>query len=140
MPCTVDSCERKHKARGLCNDHYNAEYRRDNPTYDRNYRERNPKRIREREAKRRDFLNELKKEVGCADCHTHDLDANLHFDHRDNEVRLFIPAGNWNRSFNSIIAELVKCNVRCQKCHHKRHAAETLTRDERGVWRNKATA
>lgn len=69
-------------------------------------------------AERREWLDAYKQERGCADCGTHE--GRLDFDHRPGEVKLF-NLGRPKASWAKIKAELAKCDVRCARCHARRH-------------------
>lgn len=72
-----------------------------------------------RRQERRDALRAYKLSLGgCVDCGS--LDG-LHFDHRDDEVKLFNPADVSTRSWTVLFDEWAKCDVRCAACHTKRH-------------------
>ena len=65
-------------------------------------------------------LNAYKLGAGCLDCSTRE--GRLDFDHRDDEVKLFKLAQAGVRSWESLWAEVAKCDVRCAACHARRHA------------------
>lgn len=102
----------------------------------RRYRERHPDRIkvqrergreqknrkaRERQASRFRFLAALKLTAGCIDCGYRKDPARLHFDHRDGTVKEFNIAVGWGASWERLLAEIEKCEVRCNPCHERRH-------------------
>lgn len=62
----------------------------------------------------------------CVDCGEKDISV-LEFDHTDkntkiNDISTMIRKG---MSFNKIVAEVEKCEVRCSNCHSKKTAIET---------------
>lgn len=68
---------------------------------------------------RQRFLLALKQTLGCKDCGA--TERRLDFDHRDGEVKLFDIASSERRSWEELLAEIAKCDVRCSSCHTARH-------------------
>jgi hypothetical protein len=80
--------------------------------------ERHLEQSREYVAERREVLDEYKRMIGCADCGT--KKGRLDLDHRpgtDKRLNLGRPRASWQ----TIILELAKCDVRCVSCHTRRH-------------------
>ena len=71
-------------------------------------------------AARRQLLNEIKLSTGCMDCGYADHPAALEFDHRDPTTKRFDISKNPGRSWNDILTEIEKCDVRCANCHRIR--------------------
>ena len=71
-------------------------------------------------AEQRAKLAAIKAECGCADCGTRA--EPLDFDHRPNEVKLFAVSAHLGGSWDRLMAEVAKCDVRCRSCHTRRHA------------------
>lgn len=69
---------------------------------------------------RREWLTAYKHERGCVDCGTRE--GRLDFDHRPGEVKR-LNLGRPRASWQTIHAEIAKCDVRCAPCHTKRHHA-----------------
>lgn len=96
----------------------------------RRYRARHRERVRAAEAARphraarRDYLRALKVASGCVDCGFDADPTLLHFDHRPGTVKEFEPAAGAHRTWEKMLAEVAKCDVRCVSCHRKRHAQE----------------
>lgn len=96
----------------------------------RRYRERNAEKVREAErnrphrAARAAYLREVKLQSGCLDCGYDDDPSRLHFDHRAGTIKEFEPSAGVDRSWERMLAEIAKCDVRCASCHGRRHAQE----------------
>ena len=69
--------------------------------------------------RQRRWLNRLKLRRGCVDCGYNAWPSALHFDHRPGEVKAFEIGGAVHYSWETIIAEVAKCDVRCANCHHR---------------------
>lgn len=69
-------------------------------------------------------INQIKVERGCVDCGYRGNPAALHFDHRDPMDKQFKIANNMERSLQSLLAEIAKCEVRCANCHSIRSQRE----------------
>ena len=69
---------------------------------------------------RRRILNEYKIRQGCARCGYNEHPAALHFDHRDHTQKAFNISQDPKRSWESIEAEIAKCDVLCANCHSVR--------------------
>lgn len=83
-------------------------------------------------ARRRELLNQMKMERGCADCGYNAHPAALQWDHRDGADkdraasaggRAFALGWAWER----ILAEIAKCDVVCANCHAVRTAERGYT-------------
>jgi hypothetical protein len=85
----------------------------------RRYREANRDRIRAIRREKIEWLDSYRRLHGCVDCGARE--GLLHLDHRDDEVKLFLPADGRARSWAQLLAEVAKCDVRCASCHMKRH-------------------
>ncbi len=68
------------------------------------------------------FLDAIKATAGCIDCGT--TTGRLDFDHRDKETKLFRISQRRDRLISKVIDEVMKCDVRCAKCHTLKHWAE----------------
>ena len=69
----------------------------------------------------RAMLDQIRRERGCIDCGTRS--GELHFDHRPNTTKLF-NLGRPHYSKEVLLAEVAKCDVRCNSCHSRRHGIE----------------
>ena len=69
--------------------------------------------------RQRRWLNRLKLRRGCVDCGYNAWPSALHFDHRPGEVKAFEICRALHYSWETIIAEVAKCDVRCANCHHR---------------------
>jgi hypothetical protein len=56
--------------------------------------------------------------TGCVDCGYREHPAALHFDHRPGTKKKFNLALGWSRSWQTILDEIAKCDIRCANCHH----------------------
>jgi hypothetical protein len=74
---------------------------------------------RARKQERRNYLDAYKREQGCVDCGT--LIGRMEFDHRPGEEKRFNIAHGVGYSWEALLAEVAKCDVRCGTCHRKRH-------------------
>lgn len=54
----------------------------------------------------------------CMVCGTHDY---LDTHHRRGTEKLFSLAGHWSRSWETLVPELLKCDLLCRVCHIERH-------------------
>jgi hypothetical protein len=71
--------------------------------------------MRERRKSRRDKLIEM---AGgqCVRCGSAER---LEFDHRDRTTKSFVLSGrDLDKAWNTIVAELAKCDLLCRACHH----------------------
>lgn len=86
--------------------------------------------MRKRRAARRKELEDLKGGK-CEKCGS---DSDLHFDHRDRSDRKFRLSGaGLDKSWDSILKELDKCDLLCSSCH----LAKTIANKETGGGHNK---
>jgi len=69
-------------------------------------------------------LRDIKMSRGCIDCGYKANHFALHFDHREPPTKSFGLDAAWNYSWERIMAEVDKCDVRCANCH----AVRTHTR------------
>ena len=69
-----------------------------------------------RRRKRRQQIAEYKLKAGCIDCGYNTHQAALDFDHIQGEKKFTI-GGSYTRSWDSILKEINKCEVRCANCH-----------------------
>jgi len=81
---------------------------------------------RKSQGKRKERITQVKLDRGCADCGYKDHPAALDFDHVTGE-KLFEIGPAATRSWESIEAEIEKCEVVCANCHRIR----TYNRRER---------
>ncbi|ALQ30110.1 hypothetical protein ATC04_05750 [Arthrobacter sp. YC-RL1] len=57
----------------------------------------------------------------CVVCGT---DENLQFDHIDQSTKLFTIAERWDARHETLMPELAKCQLLCERCHTAKSAAE----------------
>jgi hypothetical protein len=72
---------------------------------------------RERNKLRYDQINRIKLDAGCIDCGYAEHAEALDFDHRDPSLKVADIASMLNCTWDAIMAELDKCDVRCAICH-----------------------
>jgi hypothetical protein len=72
-----------------------------------------------RRDRRRRFVAAVRDTCGCVDCGTRN--GVLAFDHRPGEEKRFNIAQGLTYSFPALVAEVLKCDVRCASCHQRRH-------------------
>ena len=82
-------------------------------------RKRHAKKRADKVTRQRRWLNRLKLRRGCVDCGYNAWPSALHFDHRPGEVKAFEIGGAVHYAWDTIMAEVAKCDVRCANCHHK---------------------
>lgn len=70
--------------------------------------------------KRREMINQIKLDSGCVRCGYNEHPAALHFDHLDHTQKAFNVSQDPKRSWESIEAEIAKCDVLCANCHSVR--------------------
>jgi hypothetical protein len=70
-----------------------------------------------RQQKHRQKLNEVKLKSGCVECGFNSHPAALQFNHRDPEQKSFEIGSCVLKSWESIEAEIAKCDVLCANCH-----------------------
>lgn len=80
---------------------------------------------------RRLKIDEIKLQRGCADCGYNQHPAALHFDHVDPTNKTFKISTSLTRRWDTVLAEIAKCVVRCANCH----AVKTVER-QRHVLQN----
>jgi hypothetical protein len=69
----------------------------------------------------RGMLDYMKRAYGCVDCGT--KTGRLDYDHVRGE-KLFEIGENLDQTWDRILAEIAKCEVRCPSCHAERHRLE----------------
>lgn len=74
--------------------------------------------MRERNRLGRQFLQEYKVKLGCADCGYNEHHAGLEFDHVDGDKKYNV--SELTTSPNKLEQELAKCEVVCGTCHNIR--------------------
>lgn len=84
--------------------------------------ERNRKLNALRRREHRDKLTEIKLGRGCIDCGFKAYAQALQFDHREPQEKKFVIAHCLLYSWETILEEVAKCDVRCSICHTKRHS------------------
>jgi hypothetical protein len=86
---------------------------------------------RERNKLRYDKINAIKLAAGCIDCGYNEHPEALDFDHRDASLKVADISSMLNATWDAIMAELAKCDVRCAICHRiKTHRKPPPTDDE----------
>ena len=112
--------KKKNKRQSACNEcnrQYTRKHYRRNVQY---YVEKKNRKAKETKQKIVDYL--LGK--ACFDCGETDIRV-LQFDHRDPLLKEFSIADTTKGcSWNRIIAEIEKCDIRCANCHIKRSTAQ----------------
>ena len=97
----------------------------------RQYREANREKYnakqRESYVVRRDKVNALKLERGCADCGYNAHPAALEFDHLPEYEKEFTIGPSIRLSWEKLEAEIAKCEVVCANCHAVRTAERRKT-------------
>lgn len=78
--------------------------------------------FRARKAEQRAVLDTFKREAGCIDCGKNE--GRLEFDHQVKKEKSFSVPHGLGCSWDTLWAEVAKCDVRCSRCHRLRHAAE----------------
>lgn len=72
----------------------------------------------------RSRLRQIKLDAGCADCGFNSHAEALDFDHRDPAKKNFnIGKKAYDRAWETVLAEIAKCDVVCANCHRIRHGA-----------------
>lgn len=71
------------------------------------------------QAKRRAMLDELKNKP-CMDCGGTFPPECMDFDHREGEVKLLRIGSQLRRKWESVLAEIAKCDLVCANCHRIR--------------------
>ena len=88
-------------------------------------RPRNRVTTKQRQAEHRRKMQEYKAARGCDDCGWGPSDPRFHpsaldFDHRPSENKLHTIAAITSLGWNTIAAEIAKCDVVCARCHRLR--------------------
>jgi len=71
----------------------------------------------QRYKERRKLIDAIKVSRGCIDCGYSAYPAALQFDHLDVSKKSFKIAAGLMRNWDSLLAEIAKCVVRCANCH-----------------------
>jgi hypothetical protein len=108
-------------------------------SYMRAYRASNPAKARQQELrrtqKRRAHLkartDQIKLERGCIDCGYREHAEALDFDHRDPSMKTQNVSWLLMRSWDKVLAEIAKCDVRCANCHRVRTAQRGYSNEKR---------
>jgi hypothetical protein len=103
---------------------YNRQYRLDHPNRSRKW-------DRERDERIVSAISTIKLDRGCIDCGYDEYPEALDFDHRDpaRKTEGIARMVSKHRTFEAILAEIEKCDVRCANCHR----VMTRTRQREGV-------
>lgn len=73
------------------------------------------------QTRKRDIIQAIKLERGCADCGYRENAVALEFDHRPGEVKsLSIGRAISQAGLDRLLAEIEKCDVVCANCHRIR--------------------
>jgi hypothetical protein len=89
--------------------------RKDDPEF----KKEKQKKSAEQRVKKKEWWLEITKDDVCCDCGTTEC---LEHDHRDGEIKLFNVGDGISRYGRvKILEERSKCDIRCRKCHMKRH-------------------
>ena len=68
--------------------------------------------------RRRRFSDAVKSATGCMVCGFNEHPCALDYDHRDEKTKLFNIGTNIAcRSWDSVVAEILKCDILCANCH-----------------------
>ena len=78
---------------------------------------------------RKPVLDRMKTERGCDRCGYDDYAGALDWDHRPDEVKVFVVASGWSRNWDKLMAEIDKCDLLCSNCHRQ-------VTHERRTWAN----
>ena len=110
----------------VCQNAYQAEHmeqhREANRKYERAHKEERKEINRQWRVALRDFVREQKAGKVCAMCGQDDV-TKLVFHHRDPATKLFDICRTKVRSRQTLLEEIAKCDVLCQPCHMRKHAA-----------------
>lgn len=103
------------------------------------WREAHPERdkeVRDRQrTTRREWLAEIKREQGCAECGIDDPRV-LDFHHEDaSEKTLAVSQLVNRRSWQAVLDEIAKCGVLCANCHRIAHAEAAVVINSAGFFR-----
>lgn len=79
-------------------------------------RQRNKESVQAHRANKRQFMQDLKLWLGCADCGFRGHPEALQFDHISG-IKIFSPSAGATTSWSKLFAELDKCEVVCANCH-----------------------
>jgi len=72
---------------------------------------------KQRQARGRKYLQQIKTEKGCAKCGYNEHPAALDFNHLDPSKKSFNIASCASLSLNLLDAEIAKCEILCANCH-----------------------
>lgn len=109
-----------------CESAYHAEYRQTHAEHYREYRRRPDIKARRKEESRAITarIAAIKTERGCVDCGYNDHAEALDFDHLPGTEKLHtVSQMKVRRRWETIVAEIAKCEVVCANCHRVRTAA-----------------
>ena len=70
--------------------------------------------------KRREMVNAIKLDAGCADCGYDQHPVALDFDHLPQHKKSFDISRSLTIAWTRILAEIAKCDVVCANCHRIR--------------------
>jgi len=70
-------------------------------------------------ARRKRFIETVARTTGCIDCGT--SEGRLEFDHREPDTKNFNIGQTRTYSLRRLITEMELCDVRCSRCHRRRH-------------------
>lgn len=121
-------------ARGYCQRHYKKWLRHGDPLWEKPPRRRPPDYREQRarlHAEKRARLDAIKVERGCDECGFNRHPAALCFHHRDPAEKAFGVAQNLARAWDTVMAEIAKCQLLCANCHAI-HTAEWASREITG--------
>ena len=82
--------------------------------------------VAKRYAERRAFIDEWKLSHGCLDCGYAEHACALDLDHRDPSSKLYKVAEIMHATWDRLLAEVEKCDVRCRNCHAVRTQGQRL--------------
>ena len=143
--CKVENCDRSPRAKGLCNNHYVQQWRRNNPerarAIDRKHRENHSDRMRDRHIKsnrlgtdkRRQWLDGQKNKP-CVDCGGRFPSICMDFDHRDPGWKFdTVSRMLLHNSLQKVIDEIKKCDLVCANCHRVRTKSVYIARRKKAL-------
>lgn len=116
-----DFSSNKNKQDGLnseckeCQKKYFSEY------YSKN-KDKHIERVKKVSNNKKKYIAEQKLKSGCSICGYNKHPAALHFHHKDRNTKNFGIANHFNKSIDSLIDEISKCEILCANCHAEKHA------------------
>ena len=75
--------------------------------------------------RRREMLNKIKTDAGCADCGYNTYPEALDFDHLPGFEKRASVGILWSGKLETLLAEIAKCEVVCANCHRHRTVLRT---------------